>query len=567
MDANAFRRADLSNMMNLPPPESISWEGVLHGHYFNTGTTRKRVAPRFRVVQSSDPLSGSQETWLTFGLNSCFDGKGLREKGRLPCNAVFVVDVSGSMQSAFPGESGTKLRAAQDALTGMLDLFSDDDTVAILAFDTVCTVEVPLVRLGSSAVRERVCAGIRALTTRGGTSFMAGFDKAMAVIDDAEETLLATTAPWTPRVQMEIPPAARRGAHFLLWALRNARPGLSGHVVDQLLGFLDVRDVAWVGGEVPASTDRRALTETRVFFMTDMNINQGDRSSELLVASIEEAAVKRGVMTTIVGIGVDFNVELTDRLACVRGANYFTAHSTEEFLRQMCEELGFLMAPLAFDLTVHIEGEQGSVPRTEHVYGAPEPKNMGPRPAGTLCRVNTFFPSATDDLGHTKGSMILCRLSHWPVDGRLVLVTSFSPRCGGTREETRQEVGLSLAADAASVKSIALVRYVNAVRCYLSDMRQVPASPTTNMREGIAHPPTSAVDDTSQEGRQHIGHTYAEVFHRLSEHLASIEIQLKALNDPDCDLSERRVELQKLDKGCSSLLENPACSICSAHPF
>merc|ERR1712072_1070866 len=101
---------------------------------------------------------------------------------------------------------------------------------------------------------------------------------------------------------------------------------------------------------MPLDTGRRAFTETRVFFMTDMNINQGTKDGDSLLSAIEMAAKQRGVLTTIVGIGVDFDVALTNRLACVRGANYFTAHTTAEFLQQMTEELGYLMAPLAFDL-------------------------------------------------------------------------------------------------------------------------------------------------------------------------------------------------------------------------
>lgn len=307
MDANAFRRCSLSDTERLPQPESITWEGVLHEHYYETGTTAKRVEPSFSLVNSPDPLSGREECWLTLGLNSCYDGPGLKEKGRLPCNIVFVIDVSGSMKSGFSrhfndGRSGvSKLRAAKDAVIGMLPLLHADDAVAILAFDTQCTVEATFTHLSENNAKERLQAAVSSLEARGGTCFMAGFDCAMKEIGEAKMGLLANPVGWTPRINEELPSASRGATKCLRQTLRRVTKMPEG-CVDHTLSFLNVCDIAECGGCArPLDVSRRAFTETRIFFMTDMNINQGNRDADSLMNAVEGAATNHGVMTTIVG--------------------------------------------------------------------------------------------------------------------------------------------------------------------------------------------------------------------------------------------------------------------------
>lgn len=591
MDANAFTHCDLSDHARLPPPESISWEGVLHEHYFQTGSTNKRVEPQFSLVSLPDPLSGNEEAWLVMGLNSCYDGRGLQEKGRLPCNAVFVVDVSGSMGSPFSGDAKPlkKIDAAKEALIGMMPLFHADDAVAILAFDTQCTVEAPLVPLREKNAKEHLKDAALSLNTRGGTNFMAGFDCAMNLIQEAEGGLLTAPVAWTPRINNELPPASRNSVHFLrqiLWKGARLRHGC----IDQVLSFLSVCDVTACGSsEIPANVSRKAFTETRIFFMTDMNINQGTKDGSELMLAVENAAKKQGIMTTIIGIGVDFDVALTDRLACVRGANYFTAHSTDEFLRQMTEELDYLMAPLAFDMKVEMDLDRAAIPVVaEHVYGAPEPAKNGPRPAGTLARINSFFPSSTDQNGQTKGSLILSKLDQAPPSGHLRLTTTYNPRTGGSVQQMNHQAQLTRSVDATTLKGIALIRYVNVVRCYLADMRDGAHMPSSSPTTGIVHPPNKNAGTNTlipgggypngsalmmqktnkkeanidleyqqqQRARRMLAASYSETFKSLEQYLDDVEIQLKSWGDGDSDMSKWREKLVELGEGCAECMKS-----------
>jgi len=310
------------------------------------------------------------------------------------------------------------------------------------------------------------------------------------------------------------------------------------------------------------------------------------------MVAVENAAKNHGVMTTIVGIGVDFDVTLTDRLACVRGANYFTAHSTDEFLHQMTEELDYLMAPLAFDIEVKIDsrhdGHTSAKPVVaEHVYGAPEPANRGPRPEGTLARINSFFPSPTDAQGQTKGSLIVCKLNEAPPSGRLCLSTIYNPRSGGNAQKLHHEAvlrPLSKSYDAAALKSIALVRYVNAVRCYLTDMSDRIHIPSTSKTDGIVHPGSTTcckqngktksskclkmpckrascgeepTEEECQEARQRVATSYCETFDALEQYLKDMEIGLKSLGDQDGCLSKWRNKLVELRTSCAKYVKKP----------
>jgi len=426
------------------------------------------------------------------------------------------------------------------------------------------------------------------------------------LIQEAESGISDTPMGWTARINDELPPASRNAAQFLRQTLRKGAHLPSG-CVDLVLNFLNVSDITECGtgnsaglhqdsdsqtsriGNVfssffqkrspkrqcDANASRRAFTETRVFFMTDMNINQGTKNGNSLMEAVENAAKHQGVMTTIIGIGVDFDVSLTDRLACVRGANYFTAHSTDEFLHQMIEELDYLMAPLAFDMKVEIDQSfNGKEPEVavvaQHVYGAPEPAKYGPRPAGTLARINSFFPSSTDAHGQTKGSMILCKLDQAPASGQLNLTTTYIPRSGGNVQQLHHQAKLTRSSDASALKGIALVRYVNAVRCYLADMRDGQHMPSTSVTAGIAHPQSTFSMETQvdmqylqekQAGHQQLAEralaaSYCETFEVLEQYLEDVEAELKSFGDLDRDLSMWREKLAELRESCVARIKD-----------
>lgn len=85
----------------LPLPTDITYEGLFYDYHFDTGEvapTEARFAPSYAIAVSRDPISRQVETYLSVGLNSGMDAG---EFARKKLNLVVVLDISGSMGSAF----------------------------------------------------------------------------------------------------------------------------------------------------------------------------------------------------------------------------------------------------------------------------------------------------------------------------------------------------------------------------------------------------------------------------------------------------------------------------------
>jgi len=91
-----------------------------------------------------------------------------------------------------------------------------------------------------------------------------------------------------------------------------------------------------------------------------------------------------GIYTTFIGIGVDFNTELVENMTKIRGANYYSIHSAEEFRKRMDEDFDYLVTPLVFDLQLHFDAPGFKI---EKVYGSPEADEA----TGEIMKLNTLF--------------------------------------------------------------------------------------------------------------------------------------------------------------------------------
>jgi len=98
-DVGTFRRNVYEGY--LPIPQSMTYEGLFHEYYFDTGgdgSCESWFCPTYTPAITDDPLSGETERYLTVGLDS---GLSQSEFERPPLNLVLVLDISGSMRSAF----------------------------------------------------------------------------------------------------------------------------------------------------------------------------------------------------------------------------------------------------------------------------------------------------------------------------------------------------------------------------------------------------------------------------------------------------------------------------------
>lgn len=308
-DVENFRK----NIENdfLPLHTDITYEGLFSDYYFDTGAEQqceKLFCPSYSYAISQDPLSEKDEYYLSVGLNS-----GIKESDfeRKKLNLVVVLDVSGSMQSAFdryyydqlgnrferpdaPEDdfAKAKINIATESIAGMIDYLGNDDRLGIVLFENTAHVAKPLESMGA-ADRDRLKKNILAIHADGGTNMEAGI----------------------------------RAGTSLFETVRDADP-------DEY--------------------------ESRIIFLTDAMPNT-DLVSEFGLFGMIEKNAQKSIHTTVIGIGVDFNTELVEHITKVRGANYYSIHSSSSFLDRMTDEFEFMVTPLVFDLVLRIESDGYSI--------------------------------------------------------------------------------------------------------------------------------------------------------------------------------------------------------------
>lgn len=143
----------------LPDPASVRVEELVSSFRYEYPPPEKEP---FSVVAEAFPSPNRKGYHvLLLGLR----GRVLPERARPPANLVFVVDVSGSM------ETGGRLRMVKGALSVLVGELRSDDTVAVVAYGDVARVVLEPTR-GSE--KEQIRDALERLAPEGSTNAQAG---------------------------------------------------------------------------------------------------------------------------------------------------------------------------------------------------------------------------------------------------------------------------------------------------------------------------------------------------------------------------------------------------------
>lgn len=326
----------------LPLATDITPEGLFYDYYFDTGSDHmcdELFCPAYSKAVARNPLSGDAEAWLSVGLDS---GLKAADFARPDLNLVVVLDVSGSMSST-------------------LDSYYYDDPGSRPEFESTTKMDAA----------NRAVAGL--------TDMLGPDDRLGIVLFDNTAHVARPLLPMSGTDRDELKENIMRiypdGGTYMEGGMRAGTGLFAGH----------------------EGHDRA----NRIIFLTDAMPNVGDTSPGGLLGMVE-ANADAGIHTTFVGMGLDFNTELVDHISKVRGANYYSVHSADEFNKRMVDEFDFMVTPLVFDLELSLESDDWAISR---VYGSPD----ADRATGTILHVNTLFPSSSVD-GEVRGGIILVRL-------------------------------------------------------------------------------------------------------------------------------------------------------------
>ncbi len=205
--------------------------------------------------------------------------------------------------------------------------------------------------------------------------------------------------------------------------------------------------------------------ENRIIFLTDAMPNAGNTNKDSLLGMVKENA-DDGIYTTFIGIGVDFNTKLIEAITDNKGANYYAVHSAEEFETRMGEEFEYMVTPLVFDLELNVDSNDFEIAK---IYGS----DTANEETGNIMKVNTLFPSKTNEDGEVKGGVVLLKLNKMSdADiGKIKVTVSYKDRTG-KEFSNNQDVVFENAAEerydnTGIRKAITLTRYANVMKNWI----------------------------------------------------------------------------------------------------
>lgn len=506
-DVNNFRE----NIKNeyLPLPTDVTYEGIFYDYYFDTGESKKckkLFCPSYATAVSADPFSKNKEYYLSVGLNS-----GIQESDfeRKKLNLVVVLDISGSMSSSFN-------RYYYDRLGGKKEIEDSDE----------------------DAVKSKIEIAAKSI---------------VALLDHLEDD---------DQFGMVLFDDGAYLAKSLLPVDETDIGAIKEHILELCSkGGTNMESGIKMGTDLFAELTEvdQEEYENRIIFLTDAmpNIGNINSTSETGLLGMTKQNSENKINTTFIGIGVDFNTELIESITKIRGANYYSVHSANEFKTRMDDEFEFMVTPLVFDLKLTLEAEGFKIKK---VYGSPEADEA----TGEIMKVNTLFPSRTEN-GEVKGGMVLLKLEQTSDNPKLKLKTSYEDRSGekggdeqkiefeDSNEDFFENTGIQ--------KGILLSRYVNLVKNWILEERknnQTPPlpEPTSFREKGILIPP-HLPPQLGQWERQSMPLAVSQEYQKFfAEFKSYFENEIEEIDDNDL-----KKELEILEKLAGNRLDSPTSDV------
>ena len=345
-DVNNFRKNIEEGY--FPISTDITYNGLFYDYTFDTGNTGNNsqdlFSPSYSTAISKDPISEKDEYYMTVGLNSNIKESDFSRK---KLNLVVVLDISGSMSSGF-------------------DSYYYDDMGENSEDESKTKMQIAneSVNILLDQLNEEDRFG-------------------MVLFDDG--AYLAKPINLVETTDIE----AIKG-HILEIEAQGGTNFESGYEEATTLLY-EYKNV-----------DTNEY-ENRIIVITDAMPNYGETSDEGLLSYVKNNA-DDGIYTTFIGVGVDFNTELTEAISDVRGANYYSVHNSSEFKDRMGEQFEYMVTPLVFDLELSLNSDAYEI---VGVYGS----DTVNKESGSIMNVNTLFPSKTTSDGEVKGGVVLLKLS------------------------------------------------------------------------------------------------------------------------------------------------------------
>ncbi|WP_254545825.1 vWA domain-containing protein [Halomarina pelagica] len=451
----------------LPHPGSLTAEGLFHDYYFETGG--RESCERLFCPSYARAVSRDPLSNETERYLAVGLNSGIESFERPPLNLVVVLDTSGSMDAE------------------MTEYYYDNGTA-------------------SSETRSKLAVARESVLSL------------TAHLDEDDRFGLVTYSD-DARVVHELRSVGETNLDGLRDRVSDVRAGGGTNLE------AGMRAAEAMVADVATDGDR----ETRVVYVTDAMPNLGETSGEALHSRLK-AMADAGVYSTFVGVGVDFNPRLVERINAVPGANHYVVESASAFRERMDEGFDYMVTPLVFDLTLTVESDAYDV---EAVYGSPDADPA----TGEMLHVHTLFPSRKTENG-TEGGVVLVRVNRTDpeADPALALTASYETR-DGERETVERTVSFDGLApgtyDTTGVrKAVALGRYVDLMHNWLAYEREAAAGDPEEPASGIERRERPLGEWEQRSTALRVSPVYAERIAAFRDYFAA---ERDALDDPTLD--------------------------------
>lgn len=423
-DTNNFRE----NIKNgyFPLTTDITYNGLFYDYSFNTRrdeNLNELFSPSYLQAISSDPLSEEKEYYMAVGLNSNIKESDFKRK---KLNLVVALDISGSMGANFNSYYYDRNEKTDEDNKSKMQIANESLNILIDQLNDDDRFGLVLFESDSYIAKP--------LNLVGETD-----------IDKIKEHILEIEDQGGTNFE-----AGYKSANELLTE------------------YTDVDNDEY---------------ENRIIVITDAMPNTGELSDESLMSMVKENATK-GIYTSFIGVGVDFNTELIETISNVKGANYYSVHNSEEFKSRMGEQFEYMVTPLVFDLEFKLNSDDYEI---KAVYGS----DTVNKETGSIMNVNTLFPSKSNSDGEVKGGIVLLKLNkkQGTGNGKIELSVSYKDRSGKesnnskTVEFKNQEQDFY---DNDGIrKAVVLSRYVNVLKDWIMYERTEKEEFICNIQHGI----------------------------------------------------------------------------------
>ena len=473
-DVNSFRNSIKYN--HKPDVSSMTYEGLINEYYFDVQSNIKNennndnegknddekksdqiIIPTYNYAKSKVPLplltakainstnknnetnilNSYYEHFMTVGLVENFDVNSMK---RQPLNLVITLDISGSMNGSFSydkNNSQIKMEVAKQSLISLLKHLNDDDRLGIITFNSQAQIIQKMEYVKDIDINQ-LKQNISKINAGGGTDMEVAFSKALTLYDEL---------PWkyaTPNSDNEIKQKrdALKKGDMVYISVNNS--WIKGEIKEIKM---DSNDEEWFNvvykyyGEIMLKQIQRESDElkpvmnvdngvgseysNRIIFLTDAVPNNSYKKNDIInmvkVSGTNENSMFYGdVYTTFIGVGIDFNTKLIEKVTKVKGGNYLSVHSNDEFKKTMDDEFIFLVSPIVFDFKLILKAE-GNALCIKRAWGTgnDEKQNELLLKNGELMNVETMFPSKHDENDKIQGGLVLLKLKTDNNEGKI----------------------------------------------------------------------------------------------------------------------------------------------------